>query len=76
VQHFAGGADRVRYSIQAPGDGPHTIDVELRFQSIAFRWADNLRRYDAAEPKTFLGYYDAMSSSSSEVLSRARITQR
>jgi cytochrome c551/c552 len=68
---FTGGADRVRYSLPAGGEGPYRVDVELRFQSIGFRWADNLRKYDAPEPKKFLALYDSMSSSSSEVLSRA-----
>lgn len=68
---FAGGTDRVRYSIAANGDGPYTVDVELRFESIGFRWADNLKTYDAPEPRTFLAYYNAMSSSSSELLARA-----
>jgi hypothetical protein len=52
---FAGGSDRLRYSVAADGEGPYTIEVELRFQSIGFRWADNLRLYDAPEPKKFLG---------------------
>ena len=68
---FTGGSDRVRYSVAAAGDRPYTVDVELRFQAIGFRWADNLKTYDAPEPRTFLSYYDAMSSSSSEVLARA-----
>jgi cytochrome c551/c552 len=68
---FTGGVDRVRYSVPAGGEGPYTADVELRFQAIGFRWADNLRPYDAPEPRKFLTYYDAMSSSSSEVLARA-----
>ena len=68
---FTGGTDRVRYSIPAVGDAPYTVDVELRFQAIGFRWADNLKAYDAPEPRTFLRYYEAMSSSSSEVLARA-----
>ena len=74
---FTGGADRVHYSIEvAAVDGPLTVEVELRFQSIGFRWAENLRAYDAAEPKRFVTYYDAMSSGSSEVLARAAIAVR
>jgi cytochrome c551/c552 len=68
---FTGGIDRVRYAPAISGEGPYAVEVELRFQPIAFRWADNLRAYDAVEPKKFLTYYDQMSSSSSEVLSRA-----
>jgi hypothetical protein len=68
---FAGGGDRVRYVVSAAGEGPYRIDVEVRFQAIGFRWAENLRRYNAPEPKKFVGYYDSMASSSSEMLSSA-----
>jgi hypothetical protein len=69
---FEDGADRVRYSVDVAGaDRPLQVEVELRFQSIGFRWAANLRPYDAAEPRRFVGYYDAMSPVSSEILARA-----
>jgi hypothetical protein len=74
---FAGGEDRVRYSVEAAGaDGPFQIDVELRFQSIGFRWADNLKKYGAAEPRRFVAYYGAMSTVSSDTLARASATAR
>jgi hypothetical protein len=73
---FAGGADRVRYSVDVAGtEGPWQVDVELRFQSIGFRWADNLRKYDASEPRRFVTYYDAMSTVSSEILARVSATR-
>jgi hypothetical protein len=50
---------------------PLQIEVELRFQTISYRWADNLKRYDAPEPRRFTAYYDSMSSQSSTVLARA-----
>jgi len=71
---FIDGGDRVRYSIDAAGaQGPYRIAAELRFQPISFRWADNLRSYNAAEPRRFVSYYDAMAGSSSEVLARAEV---
>ena len=74
---FTDAGDRVRYSIAVKGaTGPFTVDAELRYQPIAFRWADNLRRYDAPEPRRFVSYYDAMSASSSAVLARATVTVR
>ncbi len=70
---FGGGGDRVRYSMPASGaQGPFQIDVELRFQPIAYRWAANLRKYDAMETRRFNGYYDSMSQASSSVLASAR----
>ncbi len=72
---FTGGGDRVRYSAPV-GDapGPFTIEVELLYQPIGYRWANNLKPYDAhAEPHRFSGYYDAMAGASSAVLARAPI---
>jgi hypothetical protein len=69
--NFTDVGDRVRYSVPVKGTGPFAVDVELRYQPISFRWADNLRGYDAAEPKRFVSYYDAMSASSSTVLARS-----
>jgi hypothetical protein len=48
--------------------------VELRYQSIAYRWAHNLERYDAPEPKRFVGYYNALANASSVVVATARRT--
>jgi hypothetical protein len=73
---FADGTDRVRYSVDVAGtEGPWQVDVELRFQSVGFRWADNLKKYDASEPRRFVSYYDAMSAASSEILARASATR-
>ena len=70
---FADAGDRIRYGIDVnPSDGPFQIDAELRFQVIGFRWADNLRSYKAEETIRFVGYYDSMASSSSELLTAAR----
>ena len=73
---FVGGADTVRYAI-AVGDapGPFQIDAELIYQPISYRWANNLKAYDAFEPKRFTRYYDSMSSASSVVLARATATR-
>ena len=69
---FVGERDRVRYVLAAPDtDGPYKVDVELRFQVVGFRWADNLRAYTSKETTQFVGYYDSMASSSSEVLASA-----
>ena len=69
---FTGGADRVRYSVAVGGsEGPHQIEVELRFQPIGFRWANNLSAYNATEAQRFVGYYNSMSAASSEVVAKA-----
>jgi hypothetical protein len=48
---FGASGDRVRYVVDISGDGPYSVEVELRYESIGFRWASNLESYDAAEPK-------------------------
>ena len=43
---FEAGSDRVRYSIDvAGGTAPFTVEAELWYQSIAYRWAQNLKQY-------------------------------
>jgi hypothetical protein len=70
---FADGRDRVRYVIDVnPADGPFDVVVELRFQVIGFRWAENLKAYEAPETNRFVTYYESMASSSSEVLTTTR----
>ena len=67
---FSAAGDDVRYAVPVgTAPGPVHITAELRFQPIGFRWADNLRSYDAAETRRFVAYYDAMAASSSTVLS-------
>jgi hypothetical protein len=69
---FAGGGDRVRYRIPVgSGAGPFTVDVELRYQVISYRWAHNLAPYDAPEPKRFVAYYDELAPASSTVLAHS-----
>jgi hypothetical protein len=71
---FGSGGDRVRYAIEInEADGPFRIDVELRFQVIGFRWAENLRAYKAKETSRFVSYYESMASSSSEVIATTTV---
>jgi hypothetical protein len=73
---FSGGSDRIRYSVDVTGaQGPFQVDAELWYQPIAYRWAANLKQYDAFEPRRFTGYYDAMSSASAVVLARTSARQ-
>jgi hypothetical protein len=66
---FTGDGDRVRYLLPAVTTDIH---VELRYQPIAFRWAQNLRAYDGPEPRRFLDYFTAMATDSSAVVAQAR----
>jgi hypothetical protein len=70
---FAGETDRVRYVVDTAGrQAPFRIDVELRYQPIAFRWAQNLKAYEAAETRRFVTWFDGMATGSSVVLARTQ----
>ena len=69
---FTGGSDRIRYSIDPGGaQGPFRIEVELCYQPIGYRWAMNLKNYNAAEPQRFVRYYEAAAGSTMVVLAKA-----
>jgi hypothetical protein len=72
-QDFAAGGDKIRYSVSlsANAQGPFQVEAELWFQPIGYRWANNLKPYNADEPKRFVGYYESMSSGSAVRIARA-----
>ncbi len=71
---FTGAGDRVRYRVPIAAAGPLTIDVELRYQPIAYRWAQNLAAYKGTEPQKFVAYFNSLAPSSSIVV--GRVTER
>lgn len=74
---FSAGRDRVRYAVQIDNTrGAVTVEVSLWFQPIGFRWVENLRSYDAPEPKRFVNYFSEMAAESAIELARARATTR
>ncbi len=73
---FIGGSDRIRYLIDTgAAQGPFQIEAELCYQPIGYRWAMNLKTYNAEETRRFVRYYEAASGSSAIVLARARAEQ-
>jgi len=72
---FTGGGHRVRYSAPVGGaTGPFTIETELWYQPIGYRWAYNLKPYDhATEPHRFNQYFDSMKSSTATLLASATL---
>lgn len=66
---FNGQEDRVRY--RAAAAGAASVQVELRYQPIGYRWARNLAPYQARETQAFVKYFDAVASVSSVVVARA-----
>jgi hypothetical protein len=76
-QDFSAGRDRVRYVIDVgQASRPLTIDAQLWYQPIAYRWAHNLAAYDAFETRRFLTWFKAMSESSALVLASATAAVR
>ncbi len=74
---FGAGGDTVRYSVPTRGaQGPFSVTAELLYQPISFRWANNLKRYDAAEPRRFTSYYDSMSAATATTLAHASAATR
>lgn len=70
--NFGAGGDRVRYRVRVGGaTAPYRMVVELWYQPIGFRWAKNLRSYDAPETTRFTSYYQAMGSASAALIARA-----
>jgi nitrate/TMAO reductase-like tetraheme cytochrome c subunit len=73
-EDFRNGGDRIRYSVAiADSQGPFAVEAELWYQPIGYRWANNLKPYDAAEPHRFTGYYDAMAAGAAIVVARASV---
>lgn len=73
---FVGGSDHTRYAINVgSAQGPFHVSAELYYQPIAYRWAMNLKKYDAMEPQRFVGYYEQTAASSGVVLAHADVTR-
>jgi hypothetical protein len=75
-QDFVGGGDRTRYVLAIPSDEQVVIEAELLYQTIGFRWADNLRARSAPETERFVRYYDSLSDVSTARLAAARTELR
>ena len=72
---FGAGEDRVRYSVDTGGArGPFTVEAQLWYQSIGYRWVRNLDGYRAVEPRRFVAYYDQAAPESALMLTRATRT--
>jgi hypothetical protein len=66
---FTDRGHKVRYSVDIGNAvGPFEVIAELWYQPIGYRWANNLERYDAPEPKRFTGYYDSMGTGTAVLL--------
>jgi hypothetical protein len=60
-EDFEGGGDEIQFVVDVgSADGPFVVQVEMLYQSIGYRWAQNLFRYDAPEIRLFQRYYDSI----------------
>jgi hypothetical protein len=74
---FVGGSDSLTYSVALPANaapGSYSVTAELLFEAIGYRWAQNLKNYDAPEPKRFVAYYTQSANQSSKLIARAAMT--
>jgi hypothetical protein len=71
---FVGSGDRIGYRVATGGaQGPLTVQAELWYQPIGYRWAHNLGDEQADEIERFIGYYEEMADSSAVVLVSTRV---
>ena len=56
----------------AGSPGPYRVEVQLLYQPVGYRWANNLKSYSAApEPARFTEYYESAGAQSAVVLTSA-----
>jgi hypothetical protein len=71
-QNFTDRGQRLRYSVDTGGAiGPLEVEAQLWYQPIGYRWAQNLKSYDAREIQRFAGYFEAAGAASATVLATA-----
>jgi hypothetical protein len=72
---FSDGEDRVGLHVSVgEHPGPYKLAVELLYQPIGYRWAENLRAVDAREPHAFTRAFDALAAVSFQRMARAEGT--
>lgn len=72
---FREAKDSIQYSAALRKSiGPYTLQAELLYQPIGYRWAQNLSQFEAKETRRFVSFYDSMADSSAAVLARATAT--
>jgi hypothetical protein len=60
---FSGGGDRIRYTVDVgTAQGRFTVTAELLYQTIGYRWAENLRGYEGQEVDRFTSFYDQVTN--------------
>ena len=74
---FDAGGDRVGLALRLPSaQAPLTLRVELLYQPIGFRWAENLRGMEGEEVERFLEMYDSLSNTPVVVAGVSQVIER
>jgi hypothetical protein len=74
--NFTGEGSAVRYVVRTGHRaGPFTVQAELWFQPVGFRWAHNLAPYKASEPQRMVRYFEAAAGKSAMLLASAEATR-
>ena len=70
---FTDQGDVVHYSMAVPADaiGPIRLEAEFLYQPVGYRWANNLRNYDAYEPRRFVAMYESMANGTATTMATA-----
>lgn len=71
---FLAETDRVIYDVPLGQDGPLTIEAEVLYQPIGFRWADTLGSLQTAESARFAAMYQAQAATATTVLAKKTVT--
>jgi hypothetical protein len=76
-QGFTDRGQRLRYSVDHGGAaGPFEIEAQLWYQPIGYRWAQNLKAYDAHEIQRFSGYFESAGAATATLLATAVATSQ
>lgn len=76
-EDFDAGGDRVGYWVNLTGgESPFTVTVELLYQSIGYRWAQDLAGLEAGEISQFLRYYGSVPNTPIRVTSASAEVSR
>lgn len=60
-ENFQANGDKIRYEIDVTGyELPFRVDVQLLYQAIGYRWAENIAQLESLEAKRFATYYQSI----------------
>lgn len=61
--NFVGGVDTIQYAADlGKARAPFSVTAELLYQTVGYRWTQNLRQQEAPEISRFLSYYESVSN--------------